>query len=161
MVAEKHQLSLALRAFIKAYPWRRIDAVPGAVLTKPLRECRVALVTSAGLVVPGDEPFSKSMLGGDHSFRVIPSDIDVQILEDHHRSGSYSHAGVKADGNMGLPLERLHEMAAADHIGSVAPRHISVMGSITAPRRFVKTTAPKVADLLAKDAVDVALLVPM
>jgi D-proline reductase (dithiol) PrdB len=161
MVADSHELSLALRTFLKTYPWRRIDPVPGAVLTKPLTECRVALVTSAGLVVPGDEPFSSSTLGGDSTFRVIPSDIDVQTLEDHHRSGSYSHEGIEADGNLGLPLDRLREMAAGNHIGSVAPRHISLMGSITAPGRFVRTTVPEVADRLVSDEVDVALLVPV
>lgn len=160
-MAENRELSLALRTFLKTYPWRRIDPVPGAVLAKPLTDCRVALVTSAGLVVPGDEPFSSSILGGDYSYRVIPSDIDVQTLEDHHRSGSYSHDGVEEDGNMGLPLDRLREMAAGNHIGSVAPRHFSVMGSITAPGRFVKTTVPEVADRLVSDEVDVALLVPV
>jgi D-proline reductase (dithiol) PrdB len=160
-VAEHHELSLSLRAFLKIYPWRRIDPVPRAVLAKPLAECRVALVTSAGLVVPGDEPFSSSVRGGDHSYRVIPSDIDVQTLEDHHRSGSFSHAGVEADGNMGLPLDRLREMAAANCIGSVAPRHIALMGSITSTKRFVRTTVPEVADQLVSDEVDVALLVPM
>jgi D-proline reductase (dithiol) PrdB len=161
MVAEDHDLSLALRTFLKTYPWRRIDPVPVSVLVKPLEECRVALVTSAGLVVPGDQPFSSSVLGGDFSLRVIPSSIDVQTLEDHHRSDSYSHAGVEADRNMGLPLDRLHEMAAAGVVRSVAPRHISVMGSITAPGRFVKRTAPEIADLFIEDEVDVALLVPV
>lgn len=160
-MAEHHELGLALRTFLKTYPWRRIDPIPVAVLTKPLTECRVALVTSAGLVVPGDEPFSSSTLGGDSSSRIIPADINVQTLEDHHRSDSYSHAGVEADRNMGLPLDRIREMEAADDIGSVAPRHISVMGSITAPGRFIKTTAPEIAELLIADAVDVALLVPV
>ena len=160
-VAENRELSLTLRTFLRTYPWRRIDPVPVAVLGKPMEECRAALVTSAGLVAPGDRPFSSSVLGGDFSFRVIPSSIDVQTLEDHHRSDSYSHAGVEADRNMGLPLDRMHEMAAAGIFRSVAPRHISVMGSITAPGRFVKRTAPELADLLIEDEVDVALLVPV
>ena len=160
-MAKLHELSLALRAFLKAYPWRRIDHVPGAVLEKPLTECRVALVSSAGLVAPKDEPFNTSVRGGDHSYRLIPSDIDVQTLEDHHRSKSYSHSGVEADRNMGLPLDRLCEMAAVGVIGSVAPRHISLMGSITSAGRFVRGTAPAIADLLVADDVDLALMIPM
>ena len=101
------------------------------------------------------------MRGGDYSYRVIPPDIDVQTLEDHHRSDSYSHSGVEADRNMGIPLDRIREMAASKHIGSIAPRHISVMGSITAPGRFLKTTAPEIAEIFVADAVDVALLVPV
>ena len=160
-MVEERELSLKLRAFLKTYPWRRVDPVPVAALEKPLSECTVALVTSAGFVVPGQEPFSQTVRGGDYSYRVIPREADLQSLEDHHRSDSYSHDGVDGDRNLGLPLDRLHELARAGDIKKVAPRHISVMGSITAPGRFVKRTLPEIADLLLEDRVDVALMVPV
>ncbi len=160
-MANANELSLALRAFLKTYRWRRIDPVPVASLEKPISECKVALVSSAGFVVPGDEPFSASVRGGDYSFREIASDLDVQSLEEHHRSDSFSHSGVEADRNMGLPLDRLHELAAAGDIGSVATTHFSVMGSITAPNRYVKHTLPLIADRLIEDQVDIALMVPV
>jgi len=121
----------------------------------------VALVSSAGLVVPGEEPFDDGVRGGDFSFRVVPADTPVAALEEHHRSDSFDHAGIDADRNMGLPLDRLHELAAHNDIGSVAPRHISLMGSITAPGRLVKRTLPEVAEMLAADEVDVALMIPV
>lgn len=161
VMVETRDLSIKLRAFLKTYPWRRIDPVPVARLEKPLGDCRVALVSSAGFVVPGQEPFSGSVRGGDFSYRVVPHDVDLQALEDHHRSDSYSHDGVDADRNMGLPLDRLSELSASGVIGSVAPRHISVMGSITAPGRFVKRTLPEITDILIEDQVDVALMVPV
>ncbi len=160
-MAETRDLSLSLRAFLKAYRWRTIDPVPMASLSKPLAECRMAIVSSAGFVVPGDEPFSESVRGGDYSYRVIPADTDLQALEEHHRSDSFSHTGLEADRNMGLPLHRLHELAAGGTIGDVAPRHISLMGSITAPGRLVKRTLPEVADIFHEDRVDVALMVPV
>ena len=160
-MVETRDLSVGLRAFLKTYPWRRIDPVPLATLEKSISECKVALVSSAGFVVPGDEPFSSSVRGGDYSFRVIPDDIDVQTLEEHHSSDSFSHAGVEADRNMGLPLDRLHELADAGEIGLVAPRHFSVMGSITAPGRYVKRTLPVIADHLVEDEIDIALMVPV
>ena len=160
-MVETRDLSLSLRAFLKAYPWRVIDPVPCAALEMPLSECRVALLSSAGFVVPGEEPFSSSIKGGDFSYRVIPDDIAVQTLEEHHRSDSFSHDGLEADRNMGLPLDRLHELAADGVIGSVAPRHISVMGSITAPGRYIRKTLPVVADIFVADEVDVALMVPV
>jgi D-proline reductase (dithiol) PrdB len=46
-------------------------------------------------------------------------------------------------------------------IGNVAPRHLSFMGSITAPGRLRTETAPEAAGLLVEDGVDVALLVPV
>jgi D-proline reductase (dithiol) PrdB len=160
-MADSHELSLSLRAFLKAYRWRTIDPVPVAALSKPMGKCRVAVVSSAGFVVPGDEPFSESVRGGDFSFRVIPADADLQALEEHHRSDSFSHQGIEADRNMGLPLDRLHELAADQTIGDVAPRHISLMGSITAPGRLVSRTLPAVADILIEDRVDIALMVPV
>ncbi len=160
-MAQLSELSFTLRTFLRAYRWRRLDPVPAAQLDKPVSRCRVALVTSAGLVVPGERPFDEAVKGGDYSYRVIPRDADVQSLEEHHRSGSFDHAGIEADRNLGLPLDRLRELEAGGEIGEVAPRHLSFMGSITAPGRLVKRTAPEAAALLVADQVDVALLVPV
>jgi D-proline reductase (dithiol) PrdB len=121
----------------------------------------VALVTSAALVLPGQQPFDPSVRGGDSSYRVLPADLDVSQLRETHRSESFDHAGVREDPNLGFPLERLRELAAAGRIGSVAPRHLSFMGSITAPARLVKRSAPAAARLLIEDEVDLALLVPV
>ena len=154
-------LKLSLRAFAKTYPWRRIDPVPVARLARPIARCRIGLVSTAGLLVPGDVPFDDGIRGGDFSHRVIPSDCDVQALEEHHRSDAFDHAGIAADRNIGFPLDRLHELAAEGDVGGVAPRHVSLMGSITAPRRLVRTTLPAVVDLFRVDRVDVALLVPV
>ncbi len=155
------RLGLKYRAFIKAYRWRRIDPVPAAALSKPVSQCRVALVSSAGLVAPGDEPFDQEVKGGDFSYRLIAKDAPVQQLEEFHRSEAFDHSGIEADRNMGMPLDRLHEMAAAGEIGEVAPRHVSLMGSITAPGRLSKHTAPAVAKELLADQVDLALLIPV
>ena len=40
-------------------------------------------------------------------------------------------------------------------------RHLSFMGSITAPGRLVKYTAPEAVRTLVDDAVDAALLIPV
>ena len=119
------------------------------------------MVSSAGLVVPGDEPFDGSVRGGDFSYRSVPADTPVASLEEHHRSDSFDHAGIETDRNMGLPLDRLHELADKGDIGSVAPRHISLMGSITAPGRLVKRTLPLVVEALTSDEVDAALMIPV
>ncbi len=160
-MAELHELSSGLREFLEKYRWRTIDPVPVASMKKPLSESRVALFSSAGFVVPGDEPFCGKVRGGDSSYRTIPAETDLQALEEHHDSESFSHDGVEADRNMGLPLDRLRELETNGVIGSVAPRHISVMGSITAPGRYLRKTLPETADVLAEDEVDVALMVPV
>lgn len=160
-MAHISDLPLWLRAVLKVYRWRRIDPVPQARLTKPPSESRVALVTTAGLVPPGDAPFDDRVKGGDFSYRVIRGDLDVSTLAEHHRSESFDHAGVLADANLAFPLDRLRELAACGKIREVAPRHLSFMGSITAPGRLVSRTAPEAAALLVADQVDLALLVPV
>ncbi len=160
-MARIDDLPLWVRATLKVYPWRRVEPVPHAQLMRPLDACNVALVTTAGLVPPGEAPFDPRVKGGDASFRVVGGEAAVAELEEHHRSKSFDHSGVERDRNLALPLDRLRELAAERVIGTVARRHLSFMGSITAPGRLVRDSAPRAAALLVEDGVDVALLVPV
>jgi len=160
-MAELSELSIPLRLFLKAYRWRRIDPVPWTPLAKPLAESRLAVVSSAGFVLPEQEPFDESVRGGDPSFREIPSDVDVATLINTHRSDSFDHEPVEADPNIAFPLERVRELVERGRIGETAPRHLSFMGSLTAVGRFLEKTAPAAVETLVEDQVDVALLVPV
>jgi len=155
------EFSLKDQIFLRAYRWRHIDPVPWTVLDKPLSECRLALVSTAGLVLPGQEPFDKSVKGGDFSMRLIPGDTQVSDLIDTHRSRSYDHTGLHSDANLAFPLDRARELVEQGRIGSLASEHVSLMGSITAPGRFLRDTAPQAASRLRADGVDIALLVPV
>jgi D-proline reductase (dithiol) PrdB len=155
-VALISDLPLTSRIFLKSYPWRRIEPVPWATLRRPVREAKIALVSSAGLVPPDQEPFDDAVRGGDWSYREVPDAIDVTALVDAHRSESYDHAGVRSDPNLAFPLDRLHELGLhTNH------RHFSFMGSITAPGRLQKESAPEAAEKLVADGVDAVLLVPI
>lgn len=160
-VAELSELPLTLRLFLKAYRWRRADPVPGAPMTKPLEQCRVALVSTAGLVLPSQKPFDESIKGGDWSHREIPSDADVHSMIDSHRSGSFDHAGIRNDPNLGFPIDRLRELERDGAIGPVNHRHFSLMGSLTAPGRMTAQSAPQIARAFVDDGVDAVLLVPI
>lgn len=155
------EFSLPVRLFLKAYRWRCIEPVPRAPLRRPLDECRLALVSTAGLVLPGQEPFDGALRGGDTSFREIPSDVDLEMLVDTQRSDMYDHGGVERDANVALPLTRAHELVRQGRIGSLNHRHLSFMGSITAPGRLIRGSAPEAASLLVDDQVDIALLCPV
>jgi D-proline reductase (dithiol) PrdB len=160
-MGEMSEFSVPVRLFLKAYRWRRIDPVPWAPLRKPLRECRVALVSSAAFVLPGHEHFDESVRGGDPSFREIPSDADPAQLIDTHRSESFDHTGMVRDPNVAFPLDRVRELVERGRIGSLSRHHLSFMGSITTPRRFVAETVPEAVEGLVEHEVDVALLVPV
>lgn len=155
------EFTLSYRWFLRTYRWRRVRPVPWSPLKQPLAASRVALVTSAGFILRGQVPFDESRRGGDTSYRVLPADAAVGQLIDCHRSELFDHGAMRRDPNLAFPLERLHELAARGRIGAVSPRHLSFMGSITAPGRLVRETAPQAARVLAQEETDAALLVPV
>jgi D-proline reductase (dithiol) PrdB len=160
-VASLSDLSLKNRLFLATYRYRALHPVPFTRPARPLRQARVALVTTGGVHLPSQVPFDNELKGGDVSFREIPADVDVATLGIAHKSDAFDQSGFRADRNLGFPLERLREMAAHGEIGSLNGRALSFMGSITAPGRLVKETAPAAAALLAADGVDAAFLVPL
>lgn len=160
-MGELDEFSLPVKIFLKSYRWRRIKDLPWATLDKPLAESKLGLVSSAGLVGPDQEPFDEEMRGGDPSYRVIPTSVDLQALVDSHRSESYDHSGLHQDPNLALPIDRAKELVERERIGSLNERHLSFMGSITAPGRLLRDTLPEAVSLFVNDQVDVALLVPV
>ena len=160
-MGEMSEFSLPIRAFLKTYRWRRIDPVPWTKVEKPLSACRLALVSSAGFVLPDQEHFDGEMRGGDPSFREISAGAKASALIDTHRSKSFDHTGMAEDPNLAFPIDLVRDLAESGRIGSVNRRHLSFMGSLTATGRLQKITAPEAAGWLVEDGVDVALLVPV
>jgi D-proline reductase (dithiol) PrdB len=160
-MARMEDFNLPVRLFIKAYPWKKIDPVPWTALRKPLSECRLGLVTSAGFSTADQKPFDESKGGGDTSFRIIPDETDLRTLQEHHRSSSFDHTGIQQDPNLALPINRAHELAEEKFVRCVNNRHLSFMGSIVATGRLRTQTAPEAAALFKQDGVDIALLTPV
>jgi D-proline reductase (dithiol) PrdB len=155
------ELSERDRRFVEGYAWRRIHPLPWSPPRRSLSESRVALISTAGMVAPGQAAFSRLVRGGDVSFRILSADTDPATLRLTHKSRAFSRQGILADANLAVPLDRLRELAEAGHIGGISPRVLSFMGSITAPGRLVAETAPRAIDALVADGADVALLVPV
>ena len=166
-MARMEELSLSERLLLKGYPFYRYARRPDnpvsmavTPLMKPLSSCTVALVTTAGLSLPGQSPFDTTIRMGDSSFREFPSGISPQVLEMHHRSGAFDSTGILRDRNLVMPLDRLRETLACGIIGAIAPHHYSFMGSIVGPSKLIRESAPEVARRLVADKVDVVLLTP-
>ena len=161
-------LPLAERILIKGYPFQRYARRPDnpvsmamTPLQKPLSECTVALITTAGLSLANQPPFDTSIKMGDSSFREFPGDISPQLLEMHHRSWAFDQTGILRDRNLVMPLDRLREMHEHGDVGTVAPHHYSFMGSIIGPSKLMRESAPAVAQRLVADNIDVVLLTPV
>ena len=162
-MATYNDLSLHVRLFMKGYRFSRyqIDPLPHAKLRHPLSEARVALVTTAGLKMPGQPDFDHSIKMGDTSFREIPNRIETRTLIESHRSYAFDHSGIAADNNLAFPLDRFRDLVAQGIVGELNHRHFSFMGSIVGPHRLTEETAPQVARSLREDQVDAVLLTPV
>ncbi len=126
------EFSPQLRAYLKVYPWRKLDSVPLARLAKPLSECKLALVSSASFSLPHDRPWSETLTGGDPTFRDIPADITIDELVESHPSSSFDHLPMRSDPNLAFPIDRMNELASEGIIGSVNRRHLSLHGKLSA-----------------------------
>jgi D-proline reductase (dithiol) PrdB len=73
---------------------------------------------------------------------------------------AFDHAGLEADANLLIPLDRLREMAESGEIAGLTARTISVCGHLPKPGRLVEETAPAVARIFVEDGADVVMLVP-
>ena len=160
-MAELDDLSSADRRFTRLYPYRRSPWKEMARLGKPLARSRGALVTTAALHLPGQEPFDEEIRGGDWSYREIPDSTETSLLRSSHRSRSFDRSGLERDPNLVFPLDRLRHLAARGTLGPPNRRHFSFMGSITAPGRLLKETAPEAARKLKEDGADWVLLTPV
>jgi D-proline reductase (dithiol) PrdB len=121
----------------------------------PLRERRVAIVTTSGLHVHGDRPFTV----GSPDYRVIPGDAAATDLIMSHVSVNFDRSGFQEDVNVVFPMERLRELEAERIIGSIADFHYSFMGA--ASIRAIEPKARELAALLERDRVDAVLLTPV
>jgi D-proline reductase (dithiol) PrdB len=122
----------------------------------PIRERRVAIVTTAGLHRAGDKQF----LMVDLSYRVLPGDIRGEELAMTHSSVHFDRIGFREDVNVVFPIDRLRELAEQGDIESVARFHYSLMGAGWRPE-MIEDTARQLAGLLLEDGVNAVVLSPV
>lgn len=157
-------LDFASRQIMKAWAAREThDEIPFKTLSKSLRDCTVALVTTAGVARNDDLPFDQegerqNPWWGDPSFRRIPlgtTEKDVKLYHLHidRRFG-------QSDLDVVLPMRRLTELSREGVIGRPATTNYSVMGYILEPTELVEVTAPAIAREMHNESVDAAALFP-
>jgi D-proline reductase (dithiol) PrdB len=135
------------------------DDVPFTPLRKPIRECRLALVTTGGVHLREQPPYDMADPRGDPSYRAIPSDTHPGRLTITH--DYYDHHDAERDLNILFPLELFRNLARAGYIGGLATCY-SFMGHIEPPHveTLLRVTAPQVAGKLKQERVDAVLLTP-
>ena len=151
--------SLAKRS-VAAYRPVESKEIPWTPVRKPLRDSKVAIVTTAGVHHRDQRPFDMRDQNGDPTFRVIDATkplSDLMITHDY-----YDHADADRDINIVFPVERLREFEEEGVIDKPADRHYGFMGHVVGPHieTLVNRTAPETAERLSADGVDIVLLTP-
>jgi len=155
----------ATRKIMQAWAARQEPGtIPFTPLAKPLRECTVALISTAGIARKDDPPFDqdgerRNPWWGDPSFRKIPlgtteKDIRVYHLHIDPKFG-------EEDLDVLLPMRRLTELASEGVMGRPAATHYSFMGYLLDPTELMETSAPAIAASLHEEHVDAVVLVPV
>jgi D-proline reductase (dithiol) PrdB len=140
-----------------AYQWVRNDTPPPfAALKKPLRDCRIGLIGSGGIYVSGQVAFH---FKDDLSFRIIDASTPMRDLRATHFA--YDLTDARQDPNVVFPLGTLRMLAASGAVGSIAAHAYAFMGGIYSSRKVRERLAPVLAEHVARDEVDLAILVPV
>jgi D-proline reductase (dithiol) PrdB len=143
------------------YRWAQFDDVPFTPLRKPLRECRIGLVTTAVPYDPahGDQgpgaPYNAAAKFHRVYAHIIEGSPDVRIA---HVTYDRTHTTAE-DQNSWFPLAQLKRAAADGRIGSLSPRFYGAP-TTRSQRSTVEQDAPDILALMRTDAVDAAVLVP-
>src|SRR5712671_5146129 len=104
----------------------KADYVPLARASKPLRQCRVTLISSCGVHLKSDRPMDVCHPFGDFSFRRVPSGAKHADLIIHQLK--YPHDDADLDINVIFPIERLQELTAEKVIGGLTRNFFSFIG---------------------------------
>lgn len=150
---------LAGRASEKVPPIH-VEGRPWSALKKELRDSTVALVTTAGVHLKGQQPFDMENSEGDATYRELPSDTakdDYMITHDY-----YDHSDADKDINVVFPIDRLREFVEEGRIGAVAQMNYGFMGHIAGALldELINNTAPALAVKLKDAGVDVVIFTP-
>lgn len=128
------------------------STVPWTPLGKPLGQCRVALITTGGIYVEGQDAFEEA---NDVSYREIPRGTPQERIRVSHHG--YDITGPQEDINCVLPLHRFEELEAEGVIGSLADVNYSFMGLIRDPS-LLTGTPTEAAHKLKEAGVDAAFI---
>jgi D-proline reductase (dithiol) PrdB len=157
-MARLEKLDPVLAKSLRLMPVFEHDSDPWTT-PRPLAQARLAIVTTAGLVRRGEDPFQT----GETAYRALPGDLDPAELLLSHISVNFDRTGFQQDINVVFPIDRLRELVGAGRVGSLAGTHYSFMGAVSAATAQVVYAeyAPQVAERLKADGVDTVFLTPV
>ena len=127
-----------------------------APLRKPVTESTIGVFTSAGVHRKHEPPFAET---NDLTYRLIDRDVPLCDLSFAHMTAVRPWA--EQDLNVAYPRDRLIELEAEGTIGRLAPKAVSMVGSITRYAELISDVVPKIKEEYDRQAVDLVFLFPL
>jgi D-proline reductase (dithiol) PrdB len=143
------------------YEWAHHADVPFQCLAKPLRDCRIGLVTTAAPYQPGkgEQGPGAPYNAAAKFYRVYSGDTALDHdLRISHVAIDRAHTTAEDIGSY-FPLAALRRSAAAGRIGALAPRFHGLPTN-RSQRTTLDIDVPDLLERCRADAVDAVLLVP-
>jgi D-proline reductase (dithiol) PrdB len=138
--------------------------IPWSPLPKPMSQCTVSIVSSAGIARKTDKPFDEEIKrrdpwSSDPSYRILGPETPTDDVRVYHLHINTSFA--QQDLNCVMPLERLSQLEAQGQIAHSAPSHYSYMGYTLRPDMLLRHAVPGIIGRLRQERVDAVVLVPV
>jgi hypothetical protein len=146
----------AAQGYDKPYSWPHYDHVPFTLLRKPLSECRVGLVTTAGKPKPVDPMEAMLVQRVMYAEPAIPPPISL-YTDDLFWDKKATHT---KDVDSFFPINRLAEYAENGRIGSASPRFYGVPTDYSQPRT-IKVYGPQLLKWCHEDGLDALILLAL
>lgn len=151
------------QGYAKPYQWAQFDEVPFTALSKPLAQCRVALVSTSDIAVrstdgdgAGRDKSNENKVG---SVYTVPTETPTELL--FSRQEHYDKAATHLDDvNTYFPVSRLKEAVSSARLGSIAPECYGVYTAYS-QQQTIEQDAPEVLARCLKNEVDVAVMTPV
>jgi len=145
---------VAMRKYASSMPLPEFSDTPFNE-TKPIDQCKVAIVTTAALHRMGTPGFEI----GDSDFHYETLSRDVRDLMLGHHSVNFDRGGFAADLNVVYPIDRLEEMAAGGVIGDVADNHYAFAGNQSTTVSEIRLdSGPHCAKQMLAEEVDIVVI---
>jgi D-proline reductase (dithiol) PrdB len=126
-----------------------------APLRKPIAESTIGVFTSAGVHLKTEPPLGET---NDLSYRLIDRDVPLSQLTFAHMTAVRPWA--EQDLNVAYPRDRLLELEGEGAIGRLAPKAVSMVGSITRYTELLTDVVPRIKEEFDRQDVDLVFLFP-
>lgn len=147
---ERTRLYYRALGYDNDYVWAHFDDVPFTPLTKPLNECRIGLVTTAGPPDRSNRDAKGRKQVWSGSVDAPPATFDTDLAWDKEST-------TTDDREAFLPIDAMQRLVAEGVVGSLAPRFHGAPTDYS-HAKTLQHDAPEILARLRADAVDAAIL---